>query len=147
MVADVETIDRTPEPAEAAANLAAVADARRAVRDRPWPIWLYPANALALGTMASTPLLPELAALAAWVASGVAIFVLNFWAGHRMGTPFAIPTSREFGVAVATSTLFLVAALVFGYVEGADRLVVGCAVGTALSYAIGSLLHYRSTRR
>lgn len=145
MLSGMETKERPPGPTEAAADLFAVAAARRAVRDRPWPIWLYAANTLLLGAMATTPLLPDRAALAAWMVSGIGVFALNFWAGHRIGTPFAIPTSRGFGAAVAVSALFLAAALVVGDANGAQWVVLACAAGTALSYAAGSLIHYRST--
>ena len=58
----METIDRNPDPHEASAGLEAVAEAQRAVRDRPWPLWLYPANALLLGGLALTGLEPSMLA-------------------------------------------------------------------------------------
>ncbi|WP_428964798.1 PALP domain-containing protein [Micromonospora fluostatini] len=127
------------------ADLDAVADAQRAVRDRPWPLWLYPANTLLLGVMALTPLL-GVVRLGAWVVLGLAVFGLNYWAGHRIGTPFAVPTSRGFRVALTATALFLATAMITG-TAGSSWLVVASAVGTMISYGVGSVFHHRSTRR
>lgn len=145
MFSGMETIDPSPGRHEAAADLVAVADAQRAVRDRPWPIWLYPANALLLGATALTPLLGS-ARLGAWVVLGLWVFILNYWAGHLIGTPFAIPTSRGFRLAVAVAALFLITAMAAGSL-GPLWLVVGCAASTVISYGVGSVFHHRSTRR
>ncbi|WP_434739488.1 hypothetical protein [Micromonospora sp. SH-82] len=140
----MESIEPTPNRHQAAADLDAVAAAQHAVRNRPWPRWIYPANALLLGAMALTPLL-ESARLGAWITLGIAVFALNYWAGHQIGTPFAIPTSRGFLAAVALSAVFLATAMIAGDAD-ATWLVVACAAGTSISYTIGSVLHHRSTR-
>ncbi|MFS8479339.1 MAG: hypothetical protein FWJ93_10370 [Micromonosporaceae bacterium] len=143
----METIDRNPDPHEASAGLEAVAEAQRAVRDRPWPLWLYPTNALLLGGLALTGLVESsmLASLVMLVL-GVALAALNYWAGRLMGTPFAVPTSRGFRVLAALSGAFVIVSL---FVRAADLewAIIVCAAGAAISYGLGSVLHYRSTHR
>lgn len=145
MIANMETID--PDPREAAAGLDAVAAARRAVQDRPWPIWLYPTNAILLGGLALAGLLhPSILAASVTLIIGIVLAALNFWAGRLMGTAFAIPTSTGFRVLVAVSGVFVVVS-VFARVAGAEWGIVGCALGAVVSYGAGSLVHYRSTHR
>ena len=55
----MENIDRSPSAAQAREALASIQGVQRAVRDTPWPTWLYPTNALLLGAMALTFLLQE----------------------------------------------------------------------------------------
>jgi hypothetical protein len=146
MVANMETIDPNLDPREASASLDAVADAQRAVRDRPWPLWLYPVNTLLLGGLAVTGLAHSsmLAAIAA-VILGVGLVALNYGAGRLMGTPFAIPTNRGFRILVALSGAFVIASLVARAGNQGWAIIV-CAAGAAISYGLGSVLHYRSTR-
>lgn len=145
MVADMETINPDPDPREAAARLDAAADARRAVQDRPWPIWLYPINALLLGGLALAGLLRSslLAALIVLII-GIALAALNYWAGRLIGTPFAIPTSLGFRILVAASGAFVIVSLLARAAD-LERVVIVCAIGAVLSYGLGSVLHYRST--
>ncbi|HEV7949012.1 MAG TPA: hypothetical protein VGP24_04510 [Glaciihabitans sp.] len=143
----METIPPAPGRSEAAADLDAVVDAQHAVRNRPWPKWIYPANTVLLGAMALSPLVEDPERLGVWIVVMIAVFTLNYWAGQVIGTPFALPTSRIFLAAVATSGLFLVAALAIGSMASAPWVVVGCAAGSMVSYGIGSVVHYRSTRR
>lgn len=142
MVANMATIDPIPSRHQAAADLDAVAKAQRAVRDRPWPMWLYPVNVLLLGAIA----LLGSTSFVALVVLGLLVGVVNYGAGYLMGTPFAVPTSRGFLAATTAAMLFLVAAMIAGF-AGLSWLVVLCAAATAISYAVGSILHYRSTRR
>lgn len=142
----METIDPTPDPGEAAAALGAVSDAQAAVRDRPWPIWLYPINALLLGGVALAGLVDS-AAIGALVIGvlAVCLVALNYGAGRHMGTPFAIPTSRGFRVLVAAASAFVIGAL-FARLAGLDWVIIACAVGATSCYAVGAVLHVRSTR-
>ncbi len=146
MVSDMETIEQTPDPRDAAARLAAAADAQRAVRDRPWPIWLYPANALLLGGVALAGLIPSsmVGAIAVLIIAS-AMAALNLFAGRRIGTPFAIPTSRGFRILVTASAAFVIGALLARAAE-VEWAIIACAVAAMLSYAIASVLHHRSTR-
>ncbi|WP_345420824.1 hypothetical protein [Pseudonocardia xishanensis] len=141
------TIEPDPDPREASTRLKAVADARRAVRDRPWPVWLYPLNALLLGGLALAGLLGS-AMLATVVALvlGVALAALNYRAGRLIGTPFAIPSSTGFRALVAASGAFVIVSL-FTRAAGLEWVIMVCAVGAVICYGLGSILHYRSTRR
>jgi hypothetical protein len=146
MVSCMETNSPAPDAGAAARALAEIDSAQRAVRDTPWPIWLYPANALLLGAMALTPLLPHYSS-GAWLLTGLAIAGVNLLAGLRIGTPWAAPTSRGFLTAVAASVTFLVAALIVAALTENVWPVIALAAGTTVSYLIGSVVHYRSTRR
>lgn len=53
----METNGESSDRINAADGLDAIAAARRAVRDQPWPTWLYPTNALLLGAITLTSLL------------------------------------------------------------------------------------------
>ncbi len=147
MVSSMETIGPSPDSREASAGLDAIADAQHAVRDRPWPLWLYPTNALLLGALALTGVLESsmLAALLT-IALAAALALLNYVAGRQMGTPFAIPTSRGFRILTALAAA-LVLLSVFARLADLDSVVVACAAGATISYAAGSVLHHRSTRR
>ena len=75
---------------------------------------------------------------------GLCLF--NYWAGSRMGAPYAVPRNRAFLVAVVLSALFLTGSIAAAGV-GQTWLVWACAGGTVVSYAVGSLVHYRGTRK
>ncbi|GLU48424.1 hypothetical protein [Nocardiopsis ansamitocini] len=147
MIADMETINPNPDPREAAAGLDAAAGARRAVRDRPWPVWLYPINAILLGGLALAGLLHS-SMLATFVVLiiGIALAALNYWAGRLMGAPFVIPTSTGFRILGAVSGAFVIGSL-FARAAGLEWVIVVCAIGAVASYGLGSILHYRSTHR
>ncbi|WP_413316675.1 hypothetical protein AA0Z99_08535 [Agrococcus sp. 1P02AA] len=143
----METIEQTPDRGDAAASLAAVAAAERAVRDRPWPLWLYPANALLLGGVAIAGLIPSsMIGAIVVVALASAMAALNYGAGRRMGTPFAIPTSRGFRILVAASGAFVLLAMLARAAE-LPWAIIACTVGAIVAYALASVLHLRSTRR
>ena len=147
MVADMETIGPNPDPREAAAELDAAGHAQRAVRDRPWPTWLYPINATLLGGVALAGLLrSSMLAAVLVVVLASALAALNYWAGRLMGTPFAIPTSTGFHVLAAASGLFIIGSL-FARSAGLDWVIVAFAAGAVVSYGLASVVHYRSTRR
>ncbi|MGO0578261.1 hypothetical protein [Ornithinimicrobium panacihumi] len=143
----METINPDPNPREAAAELDAAAHVQRAVRDRPWPTWLYPINATLLGGMALAGLLrSSILASILVVVLASALAALNYWAGRLMGTPYAIPTSMGFRVLAAASGLLVIGSL-FARAAGLDWVIVACAVGAAVSYGLASVVHYRSTHR
>lgn len=146
MVSCMESINSVPDAAAAAKALAEIESAQRAVRDTPWPVWLYPVNAVLLGAMALTTLLDEHSSKAL-LAIALAVLAVNVLAGLRIGTPWALPTSRGFLTAVAVSVGLLVAAMVTSDLTDRAWPVVLLAVGTTVSYLIGSALHHRSTRR
>lgn len=143
----METTVPNPDRHEAAAALAGVADVRRAVRDRPWPVWLYPTNALLLGGLALAGLVQSsmLGSLIV-LALGTAIAALNYWAGRLIGTPFAIPTNRGFRILAALSAVFVIASL-FARAADLGWAIVACAAAATVSYSVGSVLHRRSTHR
>jgi hypothetical protein len=143
----METTGRSPSRREAATGLAAIAHAQRAVRDRPWPLWLYPTNALLLGGVALTGLIESsvFAALVA-LALGSVLAAVNYWAGHALGTPYAISTSRGFRMLAALSGAFVIAS-VLAPADGPGWLVLAGAAGAVISYSVGSAVHYRSTHR
>lgn len=146
MVSCMESINPVPDATAAAKALAEIESAQRAVRDTPWPVWLYPVNAVLLGAMALTSLLDE-HSLTALFAVALVVVAVNVLAGLRMGTPWAVPTSRGFLIAGAVSGGFLVAAVLTSRETDRAWPVVLLAVGTTVSYLIGSVLHHRSTRR
>ena len=133
-----------PTPGEARAALDDIDRVQRAVRDTPWPVWLYPVNGVLLAMFALTALLDS------WLAFlGVAavIIAVNVVTGYRMGTPWALPTDRGFLVCVALSGFCVALAQVVGDPSGPALPVVLLAAAATTTYSIGSILHYRSTRR
>ena len=146
MVSDMESIGRRPDPAEARAALASIQDVQRAVRDTPWPTWLYPANAALLAAMALAFLLPQ-HRLAAFWAVACTVVAVNVTAGYRMGTPWALPTSRAFLAAVAVSGGCVLGAVVVADLTERAWPVVALAVAAAGTYLAGSVAHRRSTGR
>jgi hypothetical protein len=142
----MENIERRPDPAEAREALASIERAQLAVRNTPWPTWIYPVNAVLVAGMALTSLLPQHRS-AALFAVAVTIICVNVTAGYRMGTPWALPTSRAFLTAVTASTLCVVAAIaVADVVERAWPIVV-LAVAAAVIYLAGGVAHRASTGR
>jgi len=142
----MENIERRPSPAEAREALASVERAQRAVRDTPWPTWLYPVNALLIAGMALTSLLPQ-QRTAALLAVALTIVGVNVVAGYRMGTPWALPARRAFLAAVAASTLCVVAAVAIADVVERALPVVVLAVAAAVIYLAGGVAHRASTGR
>ncbi|GIF75099.1 hypothetical protein [Asanoa siamensis] len=143
----METNGPGPSRYEAANDLAAIAHVQRAVRNRPWPIWLYPANALLLGGLALTGLI-ESSALAALVALALAcsLAAVNYRVGRAIGTPYAIPSSRGFRVLAALSAAFVIVSVLVP-ADGPRWLILAGAAGAVISYTAGAAVHVRSTRR
>ena len=146
MVSDMESFGRAPDPAEAREALASIERAQRAVRDTPWPTWLYPVNAVLVGAMALASLLQE-HGNTALLAIAAAIVGVNVTAGYRMGTPWALPTSRVFLAAVAASTLCVVAAIAVAGLTERGWPVVVLAIAATVIYLVGGVGHRRSTGR
>jgi hypothetical protein len=130
----------------AAADLADIERVQRVVRNRPWPIWLYVANSALLGAMALTPLAGPLAT-PAWLVTCVSIFLVNLFAGWKVGVLFAVPTSRGFLALVCASTACLVTALIGAFVGMPDEAVLAAAATTTASFGAAAVVHWRSTRR
>jgi hypothetical protein len=143
----MESIGRTPDRAEAREALASIDRSQKAVRDTPWPTWIYPVNAALIGIMALTFLAPEPRRFAALIGVAFLIVVVNLTAGYRMGTPWTLPTSRAFLAAVAASGLCVLAA--FFVADNTDLTwpVVALAVAATALYLAGSVAHRRSTGR
>ena len=133
-----------PDPAEARAALATIDTAQRAVRDTPWPTWIYPVNALLLGFMTLT---------FAWgddgfvplLATGAVLFAVNVVAGYRMGTPYTVPTSRTFLALAGAAMACLVAGFVVAELTPRSWPIVVLAVATAAFYLAAGVAHRRST--
>jgi hypothetical protein len=142
----MESIERGPDRTEAREALASIERAQRAVRDTPWPTWIYPVNAGLLGLMALTFLLQEHRTATLLVVASVMVGI-NVTAGYRMGTPWTLPTSRTFLALVATSGLCLVAAVVVADLTEAAWPVVVLAVTATVAYVAGGVAHRRSTGR
>jgi hypothetical protein len=142
----MENIERRPDPAEAREALESIERAQRAVRDTPWPTWIYPVNATLVAGMALTSLLPQHRSTAL-LAVALTIIGVNVTAGYRMGTPWALPTSRAFLAAVAASALCVVAAI--GVADVTERAwpIVVLAVAAAVIYLAGGVAHRTSTGR
>lgn len=142
----METNGPLPDGNRASADLSAARNAQDAIRSLAWPWWLYAANGVLLGAAAILPLLdsPTGSGLLAVLVMGLCFF--NYWAGSRMGAPFAVPRIRAFLAAVVLSGAFLTASIVAAEM-GLTRMVLFCAAGTVASYAVGSIVHYRVTRR
>lgn len=142
----MESTGRGPDPAEARDALAGIRDVQRAVRDTPWPTWLYPVNAVLLGALASTSLLQEHRS-SVLLAVALTVVGVNLTAGYRMGTPWALPTSRGFLAAVAASVSCVVAALAVTDLTERTWPVVVLAIATTAIYLAGGVVHRRSTGR
>lgn len=134
------------DPSEAAAALADIDRDQRAVRDTPWPIWLYPVNVVLLVALGLSFLVPEPAGMPVTLVVAGSVIAANLLAGRANGAPFALPTSRVFLGLVAVSALLLVAAMMAA--RDLDNPVgnVACSVAAGLVYAIACVVHHRSTR-
>lgn len=146
MVSIMENNDGSIDPARAREALAEVASAQKAVRDTPWPTWLYPVNSLLLGAVGLCFLLDRWS-LPALVGVAAAIWAVNLGVGRSTGVPFALPTSKTFLAWVAASTVCLVTASVLASEVDERWPVVVASAGAMLCYAIASWVHHRSTRR
>lgn len=132
-----------PDAVAAADVLAGIEQDQRAVRDTPWPLWLYPVNSLLLVALGLSFLLPD---GTTWVIPLVVALVLaaNLLAGRINGVPFALPTSRTFLGLVALSGVLLVSCRVAADVSA--TLTVALALAAGATYAVASWVHIRSTR-
>lgn len=140
----MENNSPAPNPAEARAALADIDTAQRAVRDTPWPTWLYPVNALLLGAMTLTFALGD-DGFVFLLAASATLIAVNMLAGYRMGTPFALPTSRVFLASVGAAIACLFAAFVVAELTAKAWPIVVLAIAAAAVYLAGSVVHRRST--
>lgn len=130
---------------EARSALTEMEAAQRAVRDTPWPTWLYPVNALLIGAYALHALIEDSWRLAVAMGIAGAILALNIVVGKRMGTPWILPTSRGFLTCVVLAAACMVTAVILGHEH--STAVIALAAGAAAFYLLGSVLHHRSTHR
>ena len=138
------------DAASARAALADVDAAKKAVKDAPWPTWLYFENAALLTLMGLSLLLGEPAWIWGWCAIGVAILVVNLGAARAMGISSALPSSVAFLTCVGVAIGLLVVPAVLreaAFFPVGPALIVPCALGAGVVYLVGSAIHYRSTRR
>lgn len=130
---------------EARSALTEMEAAQRAVRDTPWPTWLYPVNALLLGAYSLHALIEDWWGLVVALGIAAVILALNIVVGRRMGTPWILPTSRGFLTCVALAALCMVTAVFLGHEH--PVAIIALAAAAALLYLLGSVFHHRSTRR
>lgn len=141
----MENIGRAPGSVEARDALASIQDVQQALRDTPWPTWLYPFNAVLLGALALTPLLEENRSSAV-LALALAVVTANVATGYRMGTPWVLPASRGFLVAVVASISCVVAALVISSLSARVWPILVLGGATTTLYLVGAVMHRGSTR-
>lgn len=142
----MENNANTPDPAEAQAALADIENAERAVRDVPWPIWLYLANAVLLGAIAAS-FLVDTAAPGALLAVAVATITVNVLAARQLNIPWAVPTNRVFQASCVSAAVFLVAAAVISALADSRWPIVACSIGAAVVYLVGCAFHHRNATR
>jgi hypothetical protein len=140
----MENNTHVPNPAEAREALADIDTAQRAVRDTPWPTWIYPVNALLLGAMTLTFAFGD-DGFVYLLAAAATLMAVNVLAGYRMGTPYTLPTSRVFLALVGASAACLFAAFVVAELTAQAWPIVVLAVATAAFYLAGGVAHRRST--
>ncbi len=144
MFAHMENIDPQPSASEAREALATIDGAQRAVRDTPWPAWIYPTNAVLLGALALAALLEQDRRFTA-ISLMFAIVGINLLAGYRTGVPSAVPTSRAFVVLVALAGACAAGAYVVAEVTEATWPVVVLAVLATAGYLLAGAAHRAST--
>ncbi|WP_436535671.1 hypothetical protein [Actinoplanes sp. HUAS TT8] len=135
---------QVPNPAEAREALANIDTVQRAVRDTPWPVWLYPVNALLVGAMTLTFALGD-DGFVPLLAGGAVLIAVNMLAGYRMGTPFAYPTSRLFLASVVAAIACLLGAFIVAETTTHVWPIVVLAIAASSFYLAGSVVHRRST--
>ena len=140
----MESTGGGPDPDQARAALAGIDQVQRAVRDTPWPTWLYPTNALLLGAMTLTFLLQQHRTVV-FVVVALLVAGVNLVAGYRMGTPWALPTSRLFLGAVAAAGACVLAASVLSDSTNSRWPVLVLAIVASGLYLAGAVAHRRST--
>lgn len=140
----MENNPHVPSLDEARAALANIDTAQRAVRDTPWPTWIYPVNALLLGAMTLTFALGDDGFTPRLAASAVLITV-NLLAGYRMGTPFTLPTSRVFLASVVAAAACVLIAFIVAELTAQQWPIIVLAIAAAAIYLAGGVAHRRST--
>ena len=133
-----------PNSAEAREALANIDTVQRAVRDTPWPTWIYPVNALLLGAMTLTFALGD-RGVVFLLAGGAVLIAVNLLAGYRMGTPFTFPTSRVFLASVGAAMACMLPAFIVADLTTRSWPIVVLAVAAAVLYLAGGVAHRRST--
>ncbi|WP_229067361.1 hypothetical protein [Actinoplanes sp. DH11] len=140
----MENNAQVPNAAEAREALADIDTAQRAVRDTPWPTWIYPVNALLLGAMTLTFALGD-DGFVPLLATSAVLIAVNLLAGYRMGTPYTLPTSRAFLASVGAAIACLFTAFVVAELTAQRWPIVVLAIAAAAFYLAGGVAHRRST--
>lgn len=133
--------DPTPDAARAA--LAEIDDAQRAVRNTPWPVWLYPVNAVLFGLLGLASLLDS--SSSARFAVALVTVVVNVTVGYRSGVPWALPTSRVFLVGVFGAGAWAVVAAVAAQLSDRAWPVVLFSLAATVTFSVGAIAHRRAT--
>lgn len=128
-------------------DLRAAEDASDAVRDLPWPVWLYPFNALLLGGIALTPILQGGNRSIVLLALSLVLILVNMSVGYRMGTPTAIPTSQGFRNGFTVATVAVGLSLLLASFGPPGWVFLICACVAVVSFGLGSMAHMRSVNR
>ncbi|MFI1995575.1 hypothetical protein [Actinoplanes sp. NPDC020271] len=140
----MENNAHVPSPAEAREALANIETVQRAVRDTPWPAWIYPVNALLLGAMTLTFAFGD-DGFVFLLAGGAVLIAVNMLAGYRMGTPFTLPTSRVFLSLCLTAIGCLLAAFTVAELTAQRWPIIVLAVAATALYLAAGVVHRRST--
>lgn len=146
MISLMENIER-PDADDARAALSQATAAGNAVRNTPWPSWLYPINAALVIVLGLTLLVERPLGLPLTLATSAVMIVVNWLVARRLGVLYALPTSRTFLTFIGISAACLIAIAVCGALFALPLWAgVSLTVAAGLSYLFGCLAHYRSTR-
>lgn len=142
----MENNDPTIDPEEARAALADIDGAEHAVRDVPWPAWLYLANAFVLLVLPATQVLPG-----RWPAVAILIILaqvyVNRWAGERYSIPWAVPSDVAFRICCFSAlALSCGGFLVASFTEPTWYTTFAGVVAAPL-YLLGCVRHHRKATR
>ncbi|OJF12524.1 hypothetical protein [Couchioplanes caeruleus] len=140
----MENNPHVPNSVEAREALAHIDTAQRAVRDAPWPTWIYPVNALLLGAMTLTFALGD-DGFVFLLATSAALIAVNMLAGYRMGAPFTLPTSRAFLASAGAAGACVLTAFIAADLTAQPWPIVVLAIAAAAFYLAGGVAHRRST--
>lgn len=146
MVSAMENNDPITDPDEARASLADIDGAEHAVRDVPWPIWLYLVNAALLAMLTVAVSLDD-RRTAAITAIALTMIAANYLAARALNIPWAIPSSRVFIGALSVCIVVAVGALMLADVVDTLWPFIALAAGNAVIYLIGCFHHHRTATR
>ena len=135
-----------PDPAEAREVLADIERAEHAVRDVPWPIWLYAFNAVTLLALPATLLLPDYYSASA-ILLILAQISVNVWAGRHYTIPWAIPSDMTFRICCYIAVALSVSPFLLDiFTDPTWHVGIAGAIAAPL-YLLGCLFHHRNATR